>query len=96
MRCPRSLRVLVLLSIATVLTLGSTPPAAVREEELDNLDELLGGAAEIGAPSVPGPLSIHGPGAYPVIVGATCVVYDPVVAASRWEADRVVVLGHDG
>ena len=62
----------------------------------DDLESLLGGVSEIGAPGVPGPLCVYGSEAFPVIVGSFNQVHAPVIAASRWEAGRVVVLGHDG
>ena len=57
---------------------------------------LLDGVAEIGAPGVPGPLCIYGSEAFPVIVGAIGDVRAPVMAAGRWQAGRIVALGHDG
>ena len=77
------------------------------EEIEDNLDALLDGVAEIGAPGVPGPLCVYGSEAFPVIVsrirgyGSTAIpvsgiVHAPVVAAGRWQAGRIVALGHDG
>lgn len=66
--------------------------------DADDLDALLAGVAEIGAPEVPGPLCVYGPEAFPVIVGRTLAgsIRAPVVAAGRWQAGRVVVLGHGG
>ena len=57
---------------------------------------LLDGVAEIGAPGVPGALCIYGSEAFPVIVGAVGDFRAPVVAAGRWQAGRIVALGHDG
>ena len=80
----------------------------VRAEEIeDDLDTLLDGVAEIGAPGVPGPLCVYGSEAFPVIVGrirgygsrvspVSSIVHAPVVAAGRWQAGRIVALGHDG
>ena len=73
-------------------TLGS-----VGAEEIDDdLDALLDGVTEIGAPGVPGPLCIYGSEAFSVIVGAIGDVRAPVMAAGRWQAGRIVALGHDG
>ena len=66
------------------------------EDTEDDIGALLDGVAEIGAPGVPGPLCIYGSGAFPVIVGAISDVRAPVVAAGRWQAGRIVALGHDG
>ena len=80
----------------------------VRAEEIeDDLNALLDGVAEIRAPGVPGPLCVYGSEAFPVIVGrirgygsgtfpVSSVVHAPVVAAGRWQAGRIVALGHDG
>ena len=88
-------------------TLGSVGA----EEIEDDLDALLDGVAEIGAPGVPGPLCVYGSEAFPVIVGrirgyssrvfpvnvhSDSIVHAPVVAAGRWQAGRIVALGHDG
>ncbi len=77
------------------------------EEIEDDLDALLDGVAEIGAPGVPGPLCVYGSEAFPVIVGrirgfgsraipVSSIMHAPVVAAGRWQAGRIVALGHDG
>ena len=80
------------MSTVLMLVYGSTMPALAGTNDLD---ALLNGVAEIGAPGVPGPLCVYGPEAFPVIVGATHVdVRAPVAAAGRWRAGRVVALGH--
>ena len=61
-----------------------------------DLESLLDGVAEIAAPGVPGLLCVYGPEAFPVIVGGTGGARAPVIAAGRWQADRIVALGHDG
>ena len=66
------------------------------EDTEDDIGALLDGVAEIGAPGVPGSLCIYGSGAFPVIVGAISDVRAPVMAAGRWQAGRIVALGHDG
>ena len=66
------------------------------EEAKVDLDALLEGVAEVGAPGVPGPLCVYGPGAFPVIAGATGGVRAPVAAAYRGPAGRVIALGHGG
>lgn len=66
------------------------------EDTDDDIRVLLDGVAEIGAPGVPGPLCIYGSEAFPVIVGAIAEVRAPVMAADRWQAGRIVALGHDG
>ena len=77
------------------------------EEIEDDLEALLDGVASIGAPGVPGPLCVYGSEAFPVIVGriigygsrafpVSSIVHAPVVAAARWQAGRIVALGHDG
>ena len=84
-------------------TLGSVGA----EEIEDYLDTLLDGVTEIAAPGVPGPLCVYGSEAFPVIVGrvsdygswafpVSSIVRAPVVAAGRWQAGRIVALGHDG
>ena len=77
------------------------------EEIEDDLEALLDGVASIGAPGVPGPLCVYGSEAFPVIVGrirdygsrafpVSSIMHAPVVAAGRWQAGRIVALGHDG
>ena len=66
------------------------------EDTEDDIGALLDGVGEIGAPGVPGPLCIYGSEAFPVIVGAIGEVRAPVMAAGRWQAGRIVALGHDG
>ena len=62
-----------------------------------DLDTLLDGVADIGAPGTPGSLCVYGPEVFPVIVGATQAGRRaPVVAAGRWQTGRVVALAHDG
>ena len=75
-----------------------TPTVVVggADDTEDDIGALLDGVAEIGAPGVPGPLCIYGSGAFPVIVGAISDVRAPVMAAGRWQAGRIVALGHDG
>ena len=74
--------------------LVETPPGASIEADLD---VLLDGVAEIGAPGAPGPFCVYGPDAFPVIVGASGGnTRAPVVAAGRWKDGRIVALGHDG
>ena len=86
--------------------------ASIGAEEIeDDLDALLDGVTEIGAPGVPGPLCVYGSEAFPVIVGpirgdssrdfprsvhGDSVALAAVVAAGRWQAGRIVALGHDG
>ena len=86
-------RVLVRMSAVLMLVYGSGPPALA---DADDLDALLAGVTEIGAPGAPGPLCVYGRRAFPVIAGATAGVHVPVVAAGRWERGRVVMLGHGG
>ncbi len=83
-------------------TLGS----AGTEKIEDDLDVLLDGVAEIGVTGVPSPLCVYGSEAFPVIVGRVSytsrgfpvsgTIYAPVAAASRWQAGRIVALGHEG
>ena len=73
---------------------AQTAPSPLANE-LD-VEFLLDGVAEISAPGVPGPLCVYGPDSFPVIIGALGDTRAPVVAAGRWEAGRVVALGHGG
>ncbi|MCX7049215.1 MAG: M60 family metallopeptidase [Candidatus Sumerlaeota bacterium] len=60
-------------------------------------ERLLEGVQEIAAPGVPGPLSIFGDQAFPVIAGKMGKgAYAPVVAAVRANNYRVVAFGHNG
>ena len=60
-----------------------------------DLELLLEGVLEVGAPGVPGPLCVYGPRAFPV-VGTLNEVRAPIVAAGHWGNGRIVALGHDG
>ena len=66
------------------------------EDSVDDIGALLDGVREIDAPGVPGPLCIYGSEVFPVIVGAIGEVRAPAMAAGRWQAGRIVALGHDG
>jgi hypothetical protein len=58
---------------------------------------LLAGVSRIGAPGIPGPLCVFGDGAFPVVAGgAGAKACEPVVAAGRLGAGRVVAFGHPG
>ena len=70
--------------------------AVTLEDVRADLEVLLDGVAEIGAPGVPGPLCTYGTESFPVVSGAIHGVRAPVAAAGRWSAGRVVALGHDG
>ena len=74
----------------------SEPSFSYRTPQVAHAEALLDGVSEIGAPGAPGPLCVYGPGPFPLVVGATDAGHAPVVAASRWEAGRVVAFGHDG
>ena len=89
-----ALGALVRMSTVLMLVYGSTVPAVAGA---DDLDALLAGVAEIGAPGLPGPpspLCVYGREAFPVIVAATAGVRAPVVAAGAVGDGRIVVLGH--
>ena len=86
-RVARCLSVVILASTASLLSDG----AAADEGDIELL---LEGVAEIGAPGAPGPMCVYGPDAFPVVVGATGETRAPVVTAARWESGRVVALGH--
>ena len=85
-----------LIRCVLVLVLAVSVQPAVAGS--DDLDALLAGVARIGAPGVPGPLCVYGPRSFPVIAGGARGgnLSAPVVAAGRWEAGRVVALGHGG
>ena len=73
-----------------------TPEWRWSGRERDDLDALLDGVTKIGAPGVPGPLSVYGPTSFPVVVGEIGGMRAPVVAGGSWQEGRVVALGHDG
>ena len=79
-------------AVASMLAFGGSGSFASEHD----VEFLLDGVAEIGAPGVPGPLCVYGPDAFPVVVGATGDTRAPVVAAGRWQGGRIVALGHDG
>lgn len=62
-----------------------------------DVEFLLAGVARIAAPGVPGPLSVFGSEAFPVIaVASDGETREPVVAAARVGRGRVVTFGHPG
>jgi hypothetical protein len=70
---------------------------AVAQAQVGDLETLLEGVSEIGAPGLPGSLAVYGNQAFPVIVGAsTSGAREPVVAAGRLMRGRVVAFGHNG
>ena len=79
----------------THIPLPKLGPVGDKETRSD-LDILLEGVAEIGAPGVPGPLCVYGSRAFPVVVGSVGEARAPVMAAGHWGAGRIAALGHDG
>lgn len=62
-----------------------------------DVDALLAGVSNIDAPGVPGPITVFGESAFPIVVGKTDGGnFAAVVAGSRVGAGRVVIFGHDG
>lgn len=58
---------------------------------------LLDGVSRIAAPGVPGPLSVFGENAFPIIaVPSDGKIREPVAAAARLGRGRVVCFGHTG
>ncbi len=80
------------------LAAGMTCPAAGEAVSNDrDLELLLDGVSEIGAPGVPGPLCVFGNKAFPVVTGGAAKdVRAPVVAAARAGRGRIVAFGHGG
>ena len=85
---------LLLLHAWVPFSTAQVGPEPTGSQFLADLDALLDGVAEIAAPSVPGPVCVYGPEAFPAIVGATGGGRVPAVAAGRWQLGRVVALGH--
>ena len=79
-------------AVASMLAFGGSGSFASEHD----VEFLLDGVAEIGAPGLPDQLCVYGPDAFPVVVGATGDQLAPVVAAGRWQEGRIVALGHDG
>lgn len=80
------------LVIVSLLLAGSA-----RADVDADLKALLDGVSEIGAPGIPGSISVFGPDAFAVIVAEQRNgVQAPVVAATRYGKGRVLALGHNG
>jgi len=63
----------------------------------EDLNALLDGVAQIGAPGAPGTLCVFGEKAFGVVTGgAGRSIHAPLVAAARMGKGRVVAFGHDG
>jgi len=82
------MRVLIVLAVAFLST--SVPAFA------DPGSDLLDGVTRIAAPGVPGPLSVVGDKAWPVVAVPGDGHLHPVVAAARYGKGRVVAFGHSG
>jgi hypothetical protein len=78
---------------ALLLLLLLAPRAAASDRHVRQLTE---GVQAIGVPGVPGPLSLLGGDAFPVIVGESSGRPVPIVAATTWGRGRVVALPHGG
>ncbi|MBE3070199.1 MAG: hypothetical protein IMZ66_08170, partial [Planctomycetes bacterium] len=72
------------------------PPARAVGAEKDAA-LLLDGVGRLAAPGAPGPLCVFGDKAFAVVAGKSGEdLREPVVAAARLGAGRVVAFGHDG
>lgn len=58
--------------------------------------ELLEGVTEITTTGIPGPLSVFGPQAFPVVVDTSGKKLTVLVAAAQWNKGRVVAFPHPG
>jgi hypothetical protein len=76
---------------ALLLVLLALPAAAFAGEP-----GLTAGVSRIAAPGVPGPLSVVGDKAFPLVCATGDGFLQPVVAAARHDRGRVVVFGHTG
>ncbi|MBM4086380.1 MAG: hypothetical protein FJ272_16465, partial [Planctomycetes bacterium] len=85
------MRLTLVLTIACMFPV----PSAYAAGDTD-LASLLDGVTEIAAPGVPGSLCVFGEQAFPVVTGKAGKFQEPVVAAARLGAGRVVAFGHDG
>ncbi len=82
--------------MTTADALPSSSTASRSHLAQDDIVALQAGVSEIAAPGVPGPLCVYGPEAFVVAVGDVGGLRAPAAAAGRWEAGRVVALGHGG
>jgi len=84
-------------ALAGALTLALLGPARADQADREAVKFLLAGVKEIAAPGVPGPLCVFGPRAFAVVAADSGKgVREPVVAAARAKAGRVVAFGHTG
>ncbi|MEO7716057.1 MAG: M60 family metallopeptidase [Capsulimonas sp.] len=85
-----------IVSIAAIFTLMGGVCHADGSHEADQ-KTLLAGVTTIDAPGLPGPVSVFGKDAFPLVTGQVGDgLAATVVAASRLKAGRVVVFGHPG
>ncbi len=61
-----------------------------------DLNALVQGVREIGAPGIPGCVCAFGDQAFPVVLGKTGRTMTPVVVAARFGRGRVMLMGHNG
>ena len=79
---------------ALIAMLGA--PSGTGAANGQDLATLLDGVKAIGAPGVPGPLCVFSERAFVVVLGGEAKQQEPVVAAARLGAGRVVAFGHTG
>ena len=98
-RCPMpglrisNMRLLCTTFVAVSLLAFSAPLPCLAGS--DDLDALLNGVSEFGlAPGKNSSLCVYGPKAFPLIIGAgRDGLRLPLVAATRWQAGRVIAIG---
>ncbi len=91
----RSSRSVVAFCLVVLLAREVSTVHAVAADGRD-IEFLLEGVDEIAAPGVPGPLSVFGERAFAIVVAGPDSARQPVVAAGRMGAGRVVAFGHTG
>ena len=83
-------------NILLVLLMMETSIVRTVMADEQDVEFLLDGVQEIAAPGVPGPLSVFGEKAFAVVAAGPDTARQPVVAAGRMGAGRVVAFGHTG
>ncbi len=87
----------MLLSLAfACVAITLTIPSWAASPTPEDIARLTEGVRQIAKTGVPGPIACVGPDAFPVVLGKSQGKDQPVVAAARFGAGRVVAFGHGG
>ena len=82
-------------ALPLALVCAICPPRLAAQAQAGDLETLLTGVAEVGAPGTPGSLCVFGDQAFPLVAGSVSGAHEPVVAVARLGSGRMAAFGHD-